>query len=119
MPNKSRALLAGDLVAQQDKNTGEQYLISGTRMIPAGSQIAGQVTGTAAGSYVRGPNVYSPDGFMIGGHPSNTSYVSIGLTGTPGFTLNPGVSQYLPVENLNDWYLSVAVSGEKIVWLMV
>lgn len=104
---------------QVNENTGASRQITAMTPLDTSKQIAGQVTGTPAGAFVRGPNVYNPDGFLVGGHPSNTSFVGVStVSGTQGWSMGAGVSQYLMVENLKDVYLTVAVAGEKFMWMM-
>jgi hypothetical protein len=118
MPAENGKLLGRDIVFIIGSD-GSSIIGTTMRPIPPGSNIAGQVTGTLVNTYVKGPNVSSPDGFYIGSHPANSSYIAFGLSGTPGMTIDAGDSRYIPIENLSEIYLSVAVSGDKIVWSMV
>lgn len=106
--------------AQTNKNTGNVRPLYGLDVIDTTKQVAGIITGTDAGAFIRGPQAYSPMGFMIGGHPSNSGTVGFNsISGTQGWQLSADSSQYVPVEQLNDLYFTAVVAGDEIMWLMI
>ena len=106
--------------AQVNKNTGNVRQLYSLDVVDTSKQVAGMITGTGAGAFIRGPQVYSPAGFMLGGHPSNSGTVGFSsVSGTQGWQLSAESAQYVPIEQLNDLYFTAVVAGDNIMWLMI
>lgn len=72
-----------------------------------------------AGTPLPGPNVESPTGFFLKGHPDNTDtvwYFPRGRTKANGYPLNAKDQIFANVKNLSVLSFDADVSGEKICW---
>jgi hypothetical protein len=88
---------------------------------------SGQITVTTSGTAVQGTDV-TGHMFAIAADPANTETVWVGEDGSAGgdvtvlngFPLSPGAASIiLMLNNLNDLWFDVNVSGEKICWIQL
>lgn len=88
-------------------------------------RFSGQITVTAAGTEVRGPDVKCPGGVIVRAFASNTGKMYVGNNGdgtvssSTGYELNASENIYIPIANLNDLLVDSSVNGEKVCWILV
>ena len=108
-------------MAQKLVGRDYSYVVASPSLtIASGS--TGIITVTTAGTEVTGPDVDSPNGFMVIGHPDNTDVcwvMPVGVAKTSGYPISTTLPVILGGANLSEYDFDADVNGEKICYIMV